>query len=141
MSASRPKGGPRFNVTSTQQTPPASIADELMGTPTSAAPVSAPPAAPLAQPVVTPRPAGRPVEPAPPAKVPIRAHVPAELADRVRGAVAALGYQVDGWSSLNSAVVAALEQFVADAEQQYNHGRPFPWEQGRQLQPGRKLGG
>jgi hypothetical protein len=80
-------------------------------------------------------------EPAPKVpRVPIRIQVPEDLADRVRGAVAALAYRDDDWASLNTATAAALEQFVTAAEAEYNDGHPFPWQPGRQLQPGRRVG-
>jgi hypothetical protein len=66
--------------------------------------------------------------------------VPEDLADRVRAAVAALAYRADDWASLNAATAAALEQFVTAAEAEYNGGQPFPWQPGRQLQPGRRVG-
>jgi hypothetical protein len=73
-------------------------------------------------------------------RVPIRVQVPEDLADRVRGAVAALAYRDDDWASLNTATAAALEQFVTSAEAEHNDGQPFPWQPGRQLQPGRRVG-
>jgi hypothetical protein len=33
-----------------------------------------------------------------------------------------------------------LEQFVTAAEAAHNDGEPFPWQPGRQLQPGRRVG-
>ena len=33
-----------------------------------------------------------------------------------------------------------LEQFVTAAEAEYNDRQPFPWQPGRQLQPGRRVG-
>lgn len=127
---------PRFQVHST--TGGGSLADELMGAgPAPARPEPAQPAPPA--PPRTRGPAAAP--PAAPARrTPIRVHIPADLADRVRGAVAALAYKAEGWSSLNAATTAALEAFVAAAERRYNNGDPFPWTPGSQLQPGRKLG-
>jgi hypothetical protein len=52
--------------------------------------------------------------------------------------VAALAYRPDDWGRLNGATAAELEQFVTAAEAEYNDGRPFPWQPGRQLQPGRR---
>jgi hypothetical protein len=75
-----------------------------------------------------------------PERVPIRVQVPVVLADRCRGAVAALAYRDRNWASLNAAVAAAMERFVEDAEAAYNNGDPFPWEPGGQLQPGRRVG-
>jgi hypothetical protein len=135
---------PTFKIGSTHDRP---LADELMGapppapaaTPTPQADVAAMPAQP---PSLTERrsrqPAGRASEA--PERVPIRVQVPAELADRVRGAVAALAYRVEDWTSLNAATAAALEQFVTEAEQAYNGGQPFPWQAGRPLSPGRRVG-
>ena len=124
---------PKFQVHSTT-TGSGSIAEELMGAgPATARPEPAQPA-----------PGGAPPQPRVPApaasqRTPIRVHIPGGLADRVRGAVAALGYKADGWSSLNAATAAALEEHVTAAERRYNDGQPFPWVRGSQLQPGRKL--
>jgi hypothetical protein len=109
---------------------------------------TAPPAAPEPDPEPEPVAPSRPGPPAQRAegpalagkRVPIRVQVPEELADRVRAAVAALAYQEDAWSSLNSATAAALEKLVAEAEAEHNDGQPFPWRPGRQLQPGRRVG-
>jgi hypothetical protein len=126
----------RFKVGSTQ--PSASVLDELTGgTPApsaSAAPGPAP-AVSAPRPVRVDPPVAAPVQ-----RVPIRVQVAEGLADRVRAAVAALAYQVPEWSSLNAATAAALERFVADAEAEHNDGEPFPWQPGRQLQPGRRVG-
>lgn len=148
-----PSKGRQFTLSSTHQS--SGLLDELTGVgprPAAAEPAAQArpddtpahaPAAPLSHPA---RPAAHPAEvPTAPAATAskhasIRVHVPQVLADRVRGAVAALAYQVEGWSSLNAATAAALEQFVAQAENAYNGGKPFPWTPGRQLQPGRRVG-
>lgn len=123
----------RFQVQSTQ--PGGSVLDELTG---GGQPRPEPaPALPAAEAPRQPR-AAAPA--AALARTPIRVQVPVDLADRVRGAVAALAYQVPAWSSLNAATTAALEQFVTDAETEYNGGERFPWDPGRQLQPGRRVG-
>ena len=115
--------------------------DELTG----AAPAPPDPASGStpARPARRTRPAPAP-EPAPvtaaPQRTPIRVQIPDDLADRVRGAVAALAYRDPAWSSLNAATTAALGRFVAAAEKAYNDGEPFPWTPGRQLQPGRRVG-
>jgi hypothetical protein len=75
-----------------------------------------------------------------PPRAPIRVQVPQDLADRVRGAIATLQYRVPEWTSLNAATTAALEALVTQAERDYNGGEPFPWAQGRKLQPGRRVG-
>jgi hypothetical protein len=114
-----------------------SVLDELTGGhgAATAAPSAAaepdPRAARAAQPGGVPRGAER---------ASIRVQVPEVLADRVRGAVAALAYRDRNWSSLNAATAAALERAVEDAEAAYNNGEPFPWEPGGQLQPGRRVG-
>jgi len=113
--------GPRFDVRSTQPGGGGSVLDELTGAPTG-------------PPIRSPRAAPRET------RTPIRVLIPEALADRVRGAVAALQYREPGWSSLNAAAAAALENFVTEAEQAHNGGRPFPWRAGRQLQPGRRMG-
>lgn len=120
---------PRFAIQSTQP-PGGSVLDELTGTPPAAAP---PTAAPAANQAARRAPAG-------PRRTPIRVHIPEALADRVRGAVATLAYQVPEWASLNAATAAALEQFVTAAEREHNDGEPFPWRAGHHLQPGRRVG-
>lgn len=135
---------PAFRIGSTHDRP---LADELMGAPPPApaaapAPQAAAAAVPAQPPPLAERrgrwPAGRASETG--ERVPIRVQVPAALADRVRGAVAALAYRVEDWTSLNAATAAALEQFVTEAEQAYNGGQPFPWQAGRPLSPGRRVG-
>lgn len=147
-----PSKGRQFALASTHQ--PTGLLDELTGGPGPAAAEPAAqarpddttaraPAAPRPRPA---RPGVGPAEtPATPAdtpaqRAPLRAQVPKALADRVRGAVAALSYKEPGWSSLNAATTAALEQFVTQAENAYNNGKPFPWTPGGQLQPGRRVG-
>ncbi|MFD8533878.1 hypothetical protein ACFV0L_41365 [Streptosporangium canum] len=130
-----------FNVSSTLTAAPTagsgSIADERMGVTAGPPPAALPgPAAPSS----TPPPPEQAAAVEAPARVPIRVYVPAELADRVRGAVAALAYRTDDWASLNAATTAALERLVTEAEHQFNDGQPFPWTKGRQLQPGRRVG-
>lgn len=129
-----------FNLPSTN--PGGSILDELTGAPP--APPAAPPSpagpeVPASVPRAEPPPAVTP-KPAAARRVPIRVQIPEQLADRVRGAVAALAYRADDWTSLNTATAAALEAFVSQAEAEHNGGRPFPWQPGRQLQPGRRVG-
>jgi hypothetical protein len=126
----------RFEIQSTQ--PGGSVLDELTGVQPAAAAVPADAAAPPdSRPSRSPQPGAVTRSPQ---RVPIRVQVPAELADRVRAAVAALAYQDSDWSSLNEATAAALEQFVAAAEAKHNGGEPFPWRPGRKLQPGRRVG-
>ena len=126
----------QFAIESTQ---PAggSVLDELTGA--SAAAAAAPPAAapPERRPSLAAQPRGVPGSAE---RSSIRVQVPVVLADRFRGAVAALAYRDRDWSSLNAAVAAAMERFVADTEAAYNNGDPFPWEPGGQLQPGRRVG-
>ena len=136
MSTSKP---PKFAIHSTQPGA-ASVLDELTGG------GPAPPAA-AAPPVRTaPEPGSRPASPAPAAAAarvtrdPIRVQVPKDLADRVRGAIAALAYRVPEWASLNVATAAALEQLVSQAEREHNNGEPFPWQPGNHLLPGRRVG-
>jgi hypothetical protein len=128
----------QFAIESTQ---PAggSVLDELTGASTPAAAAAAPPGAapPDRRPSRAAQPGGVPRSGA---RASIRVQVPEVLADRFRGAVAALAYQDRNWSSLNAAVTAAMERFVEDAEAAYNNGDPFPWEPGGQLQPGRRVG-
>ena len=124
-----------FSLPSTN--PGGSILDELTGAPP--APPAARPEVPASAPRAEPHPATAP-EPAAARRVPIRVQIPEPLADRVRGAVAALAYRADSWTSLNAATAAALEEFVSRAEAEHNNGLPFPWQPGRQLQPGRRVG-
>lgn len=140
-----------FTIPSTVAAPP-SVFDELTGaSPQPAAPAE-PPAEPDSPPVITSAPAqllrattparqpARSSQPAQDARVPIRVQVPQALADRVRGAIAHLQYREPGWESLNMATEAALEAFVAQAEQDHNDGQPFPWNSGQKLRPGRRIG-
>jgi len=122
---------PRFSIPSTLGPGSGSVLDELTGGP-------APPAAPPAAPEPRAAPPASPVRR--PTRTPIRVQVPLDLADRVRGAIAALQYRVPDWSSLNAATAAALEQLVSQAERDHNNGQPFPWNPGRKLQPGRRVG-
>ena len=122
---------PRFSIPSTLASGSGSVLDELTGSP---APSAAPSAGP--DPRVT-----QPASPEPRStRTPIRVQVPQDLADRVRGAIATLQYRVPEWSSLNVATAAALEQLVSQAEREHNNGEPFPWQRGRKLQPGRRVG-
>jgi len=123
----------RFEVASTQ----ASVLDELTaGVPATAAMSPAPPAPAAERHERAPQ-----VEPPPKkTRVPIRVQVPEDIADRFRAGVAALAYRVPAWQSLNEAVADAMEQYVAAAEAEHNGGERFPWEPGRQLQSGRRVG-
>ena len=141
MSTSKP---PKFAIHSTQPGA-ASVLDELTG----GGPAPPAAAAPLVR--TAPEPGSRPAPPAPAspapaspaprvARDPIRVQVPRDLADRVRGAIAALAYRVPEWASLNVATAAALEQLVSQAEREHNNGEPFPWQPGDHLMPGRRVG-
>jgi hypothetical protein len=137
MAAKAPR---KFDLGSTQ--PPSSVLDELTGGADAAPPAGAAAAA-AASPSRRAQQSARVRAREPAVKVPrapIRIQVPEDLADRVRGAVAALAYRDDDWVSLNAATAAALEQFVTAAEAEYNDGQPFPWQPGRQLQAGRRVG-
>lgn len=135
-----PAGKRSFSLPSTN--PGGSILDELTGAPPAppaATPPTTTPEVPASTPRAEPHPAAAP-EPTAGRRVPIRVQIPEPLADRVRGAVAALAYRADSWTSLNAATAAALEAFVSQAEAEHNGGQPFPWRPGRQLQPGRRVG-
>lgn len=128
----------QFAIESTQPAA-GSVLDELTGASASAAAAAAPSAAapPDRRPSRVMQPGGVPRSSE---RASIRVQVPVVLADRCRGAVAALAYRDRNWASLNAAVAAAMERFVEDAEAAYNNGDPFPWEPGGQLQPGRRVG-
>jgi hypothetical protein len=147
------KQQPRFQIESTREGG-SSVLDELMGgspsTPTQPTQPTQPPMPrALSQPPTLAdrrgphRVAGE--EPAAEAggkglREPLRALVPLELADRVRGAIARLQYIDDDWASLNEITAVALDKAVTEAERVHNGGQPFPWRPGRKLRPGRKVG-
>jgi hypothetical protein len=62
------------------------------------------------------------------------------LMDRLNGAVAALGYVDPRMANKTVAITVALEALLADVEAAYNNGQPFPWQSGRGLHPGRRVG-
>jgi hypothetical protein len=129
---------PKFAIHSTQPPGASSVLDELTGGAPTAPAAAAPPVR------AAPEPGSRTAPPESPAprvsRDPIRVQVPRDLADRVRGAIAALAYRVPEWASLNVATAAALEQLVSQAEREHNNGEPFPWQPGDHLLPGRRVG-
>ena len=68
----------------------------------------------------------------------IAGHVPAELADSVRDAVAALGSHPDDPRSLSEFLENAARHELARLQQDRNDGRPFPRRARRQLVAGRR---
>jgi hypothetical protein len=124
----------RFDLPSTEPGAVAdgpSVTDELMGVPSRPAPAAAPVPASRLQEYERPRrtPARRPAPArARKEKETLRQAVPADLMNRLRGAVAACKYRDrDRLFSLNVAMEVAIREFVERAEDQYNNGEPFPW--------------
>lgn len=68
----------------------------------------------------------------------IAGYVPAELADSVRDAVAALGSHADDPRSLSEFLETAARNELARLQQERNSGRAFPRRARRQLVAGRR---